>query len=115
MKINSAHAAAPSPANTASQIAALQKQLANLQKQLMTVLKEIPAPGEEELADMRVKGLQLQITSIEMEISRLSQMAAVPELSDTQQASIEDKLNDQPTQRQKHPTASAGGNVDLYV
>ncbi|MEO6917860.1 MAG: hypothetical protein ABI171_02265 [Collimonas sp.] len=47
--------------------------------------------GDENLAEMQIKGLQLQINSIETEISRLSQMAAAPQLSGTQQAGAEDK------------------------
>lgn len=117
MKISSSHAAAPSPANIATQIAALQKQLAVLQKQLTSVLKEMPAPGEKELAEMRVKGLQLQINSIETEISRLTQMAAMPQAGNAAPATPgrEEPDQQQLARRQKHPPLGAGGNVDLYI
>jgi chromosome segregation ATPase len=114
MKITSLQAVTPSPASIASQIAALQKQLAGLQKQLVSALKEVPSAEEKDLADMRVKNLQLQITSIETEISRLSQMAAAPELRDAQ-PTRQDSGDIKSGQQQRHPTASASGNVDLYV
>ncbi|HWX01479.1 FlxA-like family protein [Collimonas sp.] len=117
MKISASQAAAPSPSNIATQIAALQKQLALLQKQLSSTLKEMPGPGEKELAEMQVKSLQLQITSIEAEISRLTQMAALPQLGDAASAMAGPQQKGQdrpapPAERRKH---GAGGNVDVYI
>lgn len=117
MKISASQAAAPTPTNIAAQIAALQKQLAVLQKQLSSTLKEMPGPGEKELAEMQVKSLQLQITSIETEISRLTQMAALPQLRDAPSAMAGPQEKDrdrleQPAERRRH---GAGGSVDVYI
>lgn len=118
-RTSSAQGAGQSATSIASQIAALQKQLDGLQKQLTLTLKNAQADADPKATELRVTMLRQQITSIEAQISYLSQLTSAPTTSDSAlelQDPGQDSAWHKSTAAHKNQSVLApSGSVDLYI